>query len=84
MTNRKQGTAIRAMADVFAPPVSLLAKIGSIIVHIEEGAGAGGHDFDWVVVRSLLADREVQDWLGGMRAKALLPVKREPERKRSK
>jgi hypothetical protein len=76
MTSRKQGSTIRAMVDVFAPPVSLLAKLGSIIVHVEEAHGEGGHVFDWVVLGNLLADREVQDWLGGMRDKALLPVKR--------
>jgi hypothetical protein len=76
MTSRKQGSAIRDMVDTFAPPVRLLAKIGSILVHVEEGAGEGGHEYDWTAARSLLADREVQNWLEGMRESALLPVKR--------
>jgi hypothetical protein len=76
MTSRKQGSSVRAMVDIHAPPIGLLAKIGSILVHVEEGAGEGGHAFDRMAVRSLLADREVQDWLGGMRDASLLPVKR--------
>jgi hypothetical protein len=73
MTNRKQGSTIRAMVDVHAPPIALLAKIGSILARVEEGAGEGGGAFDWPALRSLLADREVQDWLAGMRDAGLLP-----------
>lgn len=65
-----------SMIDTFAPPVQLLAKLGSIIVHIEEGLGDDWHHFDLTATRSLLADREVQEWLESMRAKALVPVKR--------
>jgi hypothetical protein len=72
----KVGSNVRQMVDTFAPPVRLLAKIGSILVHVEEGHGEGGHDFDWIAVGSLLADREVQDWLDSMREKGLVPVKR--------
>lgn len=64
------------MIDVYAPPVRLLAKLGSIIVHVEEGSGAGGHQFDWSAIRSLLADREVQDWIEVMGKHGLVPVKR--------
>lgn len=72
----KTGSSIRGMVDVFAPPVALLCKLGSIAVHVDEAAGKGGHEFDWVAIRSLLADREVQEWLAGMDAKGLLPKKR--------
>lgn len=72
----KVSSKVREMVDVFAPPVGLLCKLGSIIVHMDEGAGAGGHDFDWTAARSLLADREVQQWLKGMDAKGLLPKRR--------
>ena len=65
------------MVDVFAPPLSLLCKLGSIVVHVEEGARARmAHAYDWAAIRSLLADREVQGWIEGMRNKALVPVKR--------
>lgn len=76
MTSRKQGTSIRDMVDIHAPSLGLLAKLGSILVHVDEGAGEGGHEFDWAAVRSLLADREVQDWLVGMGRAGFLPVKR--------
>lgn len=73
---RTPGRKVAGIVDTFAPPIALLAKVGSILVHVDEAVGAGGHEFDWVAVRSLLADREVQEWLEGMRAKGLLPVKR--------
>lgn len=72
----KIASNVREMVDTFAPPIGLLAKLGSIIVHVDEGSGQGGHQFDWVVVRSLIADREVQDWLEGMDAKGFLPKRR--------
>lgn len=64
------------MIDVFAPPVALIAKLGSILVHVEEGLSDAGHHFDWTATRSLLSDREVQQWIEGLRAHALVPVKR--------
>ena len=73
---RKSESTVRAMVDVFAPPIGLLCKLGSIVVHVDEGSGTGGHHFDWQAVRSLIADREVQEWLAGMDAKALLPKRR--------
>lgn len=62
--------------DVLSPPVALLAKLGSIVVHIDEAAGDSGHHFDWAALRSLLADREVQDWVEAMGKRGLLPLKR--------
>jgi hypothetical protein len=73
----KTSSGVRQTADVYAPPVRLLAKLGSIVVHVDEAAGKGGHEFDWAAIRSLLADREVQDWLVGMDAAGLLPKKRQ-------
>lgn len=64
------------MINVLAPSPAVLCKLGSIIVHVEEGAGQDGHAFDWVAVRQLMADPEVQDWLSGMGKMAMLPVKR--------
>ena len=34
------------LAATIHPDIALLAKIGSIIAHIEEARGAGGHPFD--------------------------------------
>lgn len=73
----KIASNVRQMVDTFAPPIGLLAKLGSIIVHVDEGSGAGGHQFDWSAVGSLIADREVQDWLVGMDGAGLLPKRRD-------
>lgn len=64
------------MSDPLKPTPSLLAKLGSIVVHIEEGASRGGHAFDYVAAQQLTVDPEVLDWLAGMRAMSLLPVTR--------
>jgi hypothetical protein len=45
-------------------------------VHVDEASGASGHDFDWIAVRSLMADSEVQAWLISMDAMGFLPKKR--------
>ena len=76
MTKRGATPSISAMVDTISPPIRLLAKLGSIIIHADEGAGRGGHDFDWTAFRSLMADREVQEWLHAMQRMSLLPVKR--------
>lgn len=66
------------MVNALAPSAGLLCKIGSIITHVEEGAGENGHQFDWITVRQLMADPEVQAWLAHMGKMAMLPVKRDP------
>lgn len=69
----KIDTALHALQ----PSPSLLCKVGSIIVHIEEGTGSGGHPFDIMTMRQLLNDPEVVQWMASMRSMALLPVKRQ-------
>lgn len=59
-----------------APPPSLLAKLGSIVDHFEESASNGGHNFDRIAAWALIDDREVVEWMDGMRKLALLPVTR--------
>lgn len=59
-----------------APPLSLLCKLGSIAVHVEEALSPDGRDADRVAIQALLADGEVQEWLAAMDAAALLPLKR--------
>jgi hypothetical protein len=66
------------MADPLKPPVSLLAKVGSICQHVDEGMSANGHAFDLVAVKALLADSEVSAWLDAVHKLALLPVRRKP------
>ncbi len=66
--------------DPLKPSVSLLAKLGSIAVHVDEGGAAdgseGGHPFDWITIRSLLADPEVREWIAAMNAMAFIPKQR--------
>ena len=56
------------------PPLSLLAKLGSIAVHVDELLSLGGHDFDRHAIQSLLDDPEVKEWISKMIV--WLPVKR--------
>jgi len=58
------------------PSMSLLSKLGSILVHIEELTSSDGHPFDAEATRSLLSDPEVVEWMKAMRKKALLPLTR--------
>lgn len=58
------------------PTVSLLCKLGSIVVHADEAMSPHGHQFDAVALKGLIADPEVSAWLDGMRKGAFLPVKR--------
>lgn len=64
------------MTDPLKPSPSLLAKLGSIIVHCEEFVSATGHGFDEAAFRILVEDAEVIDWMKAMRGLALIPEKR--------
>jgi hypothetical protein len=61
---------------IFEPSKSLLIKLGSIAVHSEEMLSGGGHHFDVEVVKALLNDPEVLEWISEMDKLALLPKKR--------
>lgn len=58
------------------PDVHTLAKIGSILIHVEEFLGSGSHHFDKAAIDSLMADPDVIGWIEGMRKLALLPLSR--------
>jgi hypothetical protein len=58
------------------PALTLLVKLGSIVVHADEATSAGGHDFDLAAMRGLIADPEVATWMKRMDAMAFLPKKR--------
>lgn len=73
---KKTDSSVRAMVDAFSPPLGLLCKLGSIVVHVDEGSSDAGHAYDWTAARSLIADREVQEWLTAMDAKGFLPKRR--------
>lgn len=60
--------------DPCRPCVTLLAKLGSIVVHAEELVGPNGHDFDRLAIMSASADPEVKAWIEAMGP--LLPLKR--------
>ena len=57
-------------------PVTLLVKLGSIVVHTEEMLSPDGHHFDRIALQSLLDDTDVRSWLAQMDKMSLLPKKR--------
>lgn len=58
------------------PGVTVLAKLGSIVGHVDEGLEETGHPLDVAAVRALLADPEVVEWMAEMGERGLVPVKR--------
>ena len=64
------------MADPLKPSASLLARLGSIIVHAQELISENGHSFDKDAFIALLDDGEVHEWMQEMDKLALLPKKR--------
>ncbi len=64
------------MADPLKPDATLLCKLGSIIVHADEGLGEGGHAFDYRAFRQLCDDPDVTAWLAAMDKMALIPKRR--------
>jgi hypothetical protein len=59
------------------PSLTLLVKLGSIAVHADELISFDGRQLDKDVIKDLLADPEVRQWIASMGA--LLPVKRMPD-----
>lgn len=64
------------MSDPLKPDLTLLTKLGSIAVHVEEMMSSDGHDFDRIALKVLLDDNDVNEWLTEMGAMALLPLRR--------
>jgi hypothetical protein len=58
------------------PTPMLLAKLGSILVHVEETWSPGGHELDRAAAETLLRQPDVQAWLADGRAMAMVPEKR--------
>lgn len=58
--------ATEGVSDPLKPSLSLLAKIGSIVVHVDESLAAGGHALDVEAIKSLLTDAEVRSWIESM------------------
>jgi hypothetical protein len=61
------------LPEQFPTSITLLAKLASVVVHLEETIAANG--LDQTAVRSLLDDPEVRAWMKSMGA--YLPAKRE-------
>ena len=64
------------MNDPLKPSVSLLVKLGSIAIHVEEMLSPSGHFVDKSALDTLLRDSEVIEWRKSMDDMALLPLKR--------
>lgn len=52
--------------DPLAPPTSLLAKLGTIVSHVQEARAGYVHDVDDKEIGWLLEDPEVQAWMQAM------------------
>jgi hypothetical protein len=62
------------MSDPTKPSLSLLSKLGSIVVHADEALSVDGRHVDIQMTVSLIDDPEVQQWIKDMGP--LLPLKR--------
>lgn len=65
------------MPDALEPSDGLLVKLGSALVHADEAMSKNGVALDEQTFRALLADPEIQMWIGAMNGMGLLPVKRD-------
>jgi len=74
--NSLAGALVQARAGPFSLNYTLAAKVGSLVAHADEGLSRGGHNFDWIALRALIEDEDIQAWLAELRALALVPVKR--------
>lgn len=66
--------------DAMDPDVSVLAKLASLVVHLQEAEGEGGHWFDIAAVKSLINDGGIKEWTEAMQKIGLAPVKRSTPR----
>lgn len=62
--------------DPLKPGATILVKLGSLIVHLEEAHSPNGHAVDLAAAAQLQADPEVQAWFAAMHKMGMLPVKR--------
>lgn len=58
------------------PTLSLLAKLGAIIIHAQEFIEPGGHELDRYEIEIISRDADVQAWLKEGVEMGLLPRKR--------
>ena len=62
------------MNDPLKPPLTLLCKLGSIAVHVDEALSSKRHALDIYAMKSLLNDPEIKQWIKDMGP--YMPVKR--------
>lgn len=60
----------------FLIPASLAAKVGSIVVHVDEALSDSGHEFDVEALRTLIGLHDVQEWIAALGKMSLVAVKR--------
>ena len=64
------------MNNPLKPSMSLLSKVGSLILHAEEFMSYTGHFVDKTEFDRLMVDPEIKEWLQSMDELALVPKKR--------
>lgn len=64
------------MKDPLKPSATILIKLGSLAIHVEEFLSPKGCEFNKAALDSCLNDREVREWLKQMDKMAFLPLKR--------
>ncbi len=62
--------------ECLKPNATVLIKLGSIYIHIEEALSKEGHEFDMRALKQLLEDIELKKWIKQMDELALIPRKR--------
>lgn len=64
------------MPDHLAPSTTLLCKLASIVVHVDEALGPKGNTVDLTAASTLARDEDVVQWLDAMTKDGLAPVRR--------
>jgi hypothetical protein len=72
MKNKEEVVVVKKMEV----PLTLLMKLGSAAVHCEELFSEKRHKFDLEALKTVVFDKEVQEFLKSKEMEALLPVKR--------
>lgn len=62
--------------DPLNPPATVLAKVGSVVRHLQEAMGDTGMALDVAVAERLLEDPELEAWLEEMDKLGLIPAMR--------
>ena len=57
------------------PSPALLAKLGSVCVHVDEMLSDDGHAFDRIALDTVVQDGEVKRWIAEMQAMASVPLR---------